>query len=141
MDLTELSDYELFDLRRQVREEQERRHKITSAPAVINRANADYLTATGVETGQPWRQPTGAHDAYPAGWQVEHDGKTWEPGMSGWREVGGAPEWVQPTGGHDAYNIVDRVTFEGRVYESTIAANTWSPTAYPAGWQLIEEQV
>ena len=44
------------------------------------------------------------------------------------------PDWVQPTGGHDAYNTGDKVVFEGRVYESKIDANTWSPTAYPAGW-------
>jgi hypothetical protein len=47
-------------------------------------------------------------------------------------------EWVQPTGAHDAYNIGDKVLFEGSVYESLINANTWSPTVYPAGWQLIE---
>jgi len=45
--------------------------------------------------------------------------------------------WVQPAGGHDAYNIGDKVTFEGATYESTISANVWSPTAYPAGWRLI----
>lgn len=48
------------------------------------------------------------------------------------------PEWKQPTGAHDAYNTGDQVTFEGQVYQSTIDANTYSPTAYPAGWQLIE---
>lgn len=37
----------------------------------------------------------------------------------------------------DAYNIGDRVSFEGSNYESLIDANTWSPTSYPAGWQLI----
>ncbi len=47
------------------------------------------------------------------------------------------PDWVQPTGAHDAYNIGDKVMFEGQVYESLINANTWSPTAYPAGWQLV----
>ncbi len=46
-------------------------------------------------------------------------------------------EWVQPTGTHDAYNIGDKVIFEGRVYESTIDANTWSPTGYPQGWKLV----
>ena len=51
--------------------------------------------------------------------------------------AGVIPEWQQPTGGHDAYNIGDKVTFEGKVYESTIDANTWSPTAYPQGWQLV----
>ncbi len=45
------------------------------------------------------------------------------------------PEWVQPTGSHDAYNAGDRVIFEGKVYESLIDANTYSPTAYPQGWE------
>lgn len=51
----------------------------------------------------------------------------------------GAPaEWVQPQGAHDAYNTGDRVTYQGSVYESLIDGNVWSPTAYPAGWLLIE---
>ena len=53
------------------------------------------------------------------------------------REENAVPEWIQPQGSHDAYNTGDRVMFEGGVYESLIDANTWSPTAYPAGWQLI----
>ena len=54
--------------------------------------------------------------------------------------VVGYPVWVQPTGAHDAYKIGDRVHFpliSSPVYESKINANVWSPTAYPAGWQLI----
>lgn len=47
------------------------------------------------------------------------------------------PEWVQPTGIHDAYNVGDKVIFEGEVYESTIDNNTWSPTDYPQGWQVV----
>lgn len=47
------------------------------------------------------------------------------------------PEWVQPLGAHDAYQVGDRVTFEGKIYESTIAANVWSPAVYPAGWTEI----
>lgn len=46
------------------------------------------------------------------------------------------PQWVQPTGAHDAYNAGDKVTFEGQHYVSLIDGNVWSPTAYPAGWQL-----
>ena len=42
--------------------------------------------------------------------------------------------WVAPTGAHDAYPLGARVTFKGRIYESKIAANVYSPTAYPAGW-------
>ena len=46
------------------------------------------------------------------------------------------PEWVQPTGANP-YKKGDKVMFEGKVYESTIDGNVWSPSAYPAGWQLI----
>ena len=98
--------------------------------------------------GQPWVQPTGAHDAYPLGITVTHGGKTWEnltpanvwqPGVSGWREqvAVGYPAWVQPTGAHDAYAKGARVSFEGSNYESLIDANVWSPTGYPQGWTLI----
>ncbi len=43
--------------------------------------------------GQPWVQPTGAHDAYGLGAKVAHKGQTWtsiaaanvwEPGVYGW---------------------------------------------------------
>lgn len=46
------------------------------------------------------------------------------------------PEWVQPTGAQDAYNKGDRVRFEGKHYISLIDGNTWSPEAYPAGWEV-----
>ena len=46
------------------------------------------------------------------------------------------PLFVQPTGAHDAYNIGDKVAFEENHYISLINANVWSPTAYPAGWNL-----
>lgn len=46
-------------------------------------------------------------------------------------------EWKQPTGAHDAYNKGDKISFVGKVYESLIAGNTWSPTAYAAGWKEI----
>ena len=44
-----------------------------------------------------WSQPLGAHDAYPLGSKVSHNGKkwtsdvannVWEPGVYGWSEVG-----------------------------------------------------
>jgi len=49
----------------------------------------------------------------------------------------GIPDWVQPTGAQDAYNTGDHVMFEGHEYISLIDANVWSPTVYPAGWQLV----
>lgn len=64
--------------------------------------------------------------ATPALWKIYRDPEAETPA-----------EWVQPTGAHDAYSIGDRVTFEGEVYESKIDGNTYSPAAYPAGWQVI----
>ena len=45
------------------------------------------------------------------------------------------PEWVQPES-TNPYNTGDKVTFEGKRYISKINANTWSPLAYPAGWEV-----
>ena len=49
------------------------------------------------------------------------------------------PDWVQPTGAHDAYQKGDKVRYNGNVYESLIDGNVWSPDAYPAGWQKLEQ--
>ena len=60
-------------------------------------------TPRGVSADDPeavpeWVQPTGAHDAYPMGAHVMHggiewvsdlDANVWEPGVSGWTQVGG----------------------------------------------------
>lgn len=48
------------------------------------------------------------------------------------------PEFKQPTGAHDAYAKGSKVIFEGKKYVSLIDANVYSPTAYPAGWSLVE---
>lgn len=47
------------------------------------------------------------------------------------------PQWVQPAGAHNGYKTGDKVTFGGNRYISLIDGNTWSPTAYPAGWQKV----
>ena len=87
-------------------------------------------------------------DTYPAGWE-EYTEST-GGGDSG--ETGGGdsgttepetpptetiPDFVQPTGAHDAYKKGDKVKFEGKIYESLIDANTYSPSAYPAGWKEV----
>ena len=70
----------------------------------------------------------------------------WTPDVSVslWDEVKinadtGYDEWQQPTGAHDAYNTGDRVVYMEQIYESLIDGNTYSPDAYPAGWQLVTE--
>ena len=99
-------------------------------------------------------------------WESSIDNNVWEPGVYGWKEVtestgdggdsgetggGGSttepetppdetiPEFVQPTGAHDAYNKGDKVRYNGKVYKSLIDGNTYSPDAYPAGWQEVTE--
>jgi len=52
-------------------------------------------------------------------------------------DVNVIPEWEQPDS-TNAYMVGDKVTFEGHIYESAINNNIWSPSAYPAGWTLIE---
>ena len=48
----------------------------------------------------------------------------------------GYPIWAQPTGAQDAYNIGDIVNYNGTLYKSLIDGNTYSPEAYPAGWEV-----
>lgn len=117
-------------------------------------------------SGYPiWAQPSGAHDAYSKGDVVNYngmlyesviDGNAWSPDVypAGWKTVSdetvspepspdqdpGAteyPDWVQPSGAHDAYNTGDIVRYNGVLYRSKIDGNTWSPDAYPAGWEAV----
>lgn len=47
--------------------------------------------------------------------------------------------WKQPTGAHDAYSKGDIVRYNGILYKSLIDSNTWSPDAYPEGWEKYTE--
>ena len=49
----------------------------------------------------------------------------------------GYPVWSQPSGVHDAYNMGDIVDYNGTLYKSLIDGNTWSPDAYPQGWENL----
>ena len=144
MDYTTLTDSELQEIFHAANEETSRRNLISAALTREPILQTGYLTALGRADGEPYVPPTGAHDAYPLGWKVTHDGKTWVsltaanvwvPGVSGWREVveeGGVPMWVQPTGAHDAYALGSVVTHNGSTWTSTVDANTWEPGVY--GW-------
>ena len=50
----------------------------------------------------------------------------------------GYPVWSQPTGAYDAYNTGDIVNYNGTLYKSLIDGNTYSPEAYPAGWEVVD---
>ena len=108
-----------------------------------------------------WTKPTGAHDAYNTSDIVVYmgklyvskiDGNVWSPDEypAGWElytetteeDPQGYPVFVQPTGAHNAYNTGDIVhypTADDPLYKSLIDGNTWSPDAYPQGWELYTE--
>lgn len=150
MDIADASDAELRQLKRMIDTELTRRETLATAGKQMDAIARDVLAAQGITDGGEWAQPTDATNAYPKDWTVTFDGKTWvsltpanvwQPGVSGWREVveeGTVPEWEAPTGAHDAYQTGDHVMFEGQEYVSLIDANTWSPTAYPQGWEAAE---
>lgn len=48
------------------------------------------------------------------------------------------PEWEQPDS-TNPYMTGDMVRFNDKIYRSLIDNNTWSPEAYPAGWEEVEE--
>jgi hypothetical protein len=138
-DLTVLTDQELAILQKDIAKEVQRR----MLPAQMDAMNKTYLTSSGVVPGSAWRQPTGAHDAYPLGFSVIHNEKTWEsltpsnvwePGVSGWREIvsGFYPAWTQPTGAHDSYALGTQVSHNGQNWTSDVSANVWEPGVY--GW-------
>lgn len=156
LDYGSLSGQELKSVSQSALREIERRRNETELPRQIDRLASVYQRAIGRVDGDPWVQPTGAHDSYRQDATVTHNDKVWrsttpanvwEPGTSGWREVtddeeGLVPaEWMQPTGVHDTYNVGDRVTFEEAVWESVIDVNVWSPADHPQGWKKIDEPV
>jgi len=110
-----------------------------------------FATAQDPATAPPWKQPTGAHDAYLPGAIVTYNSKTWRndlpssnvwaPGIQGaqWFDltppVSGPKPWVQPTGAQDAYNVGDHVTHNGHTWVSDAAANVWEPGVY--GWSQV----
>lgn len=151
INLSELTSDELHELRSAVIQEIDRREQADRIAAQIRDLSMQLLDATGRENGAEWVQPQGAHDAYPEGWQVTHNGKlwaslvpgnVWEPGVSGWREVtpdGSPSEWVQPTGAHDAYALGDEVLHNGKRWVSLVNGNVWEPGT--AGTETLWEAV
>ena len=74
----------------------------------------------------------------------------WVPGETGTESLytnlemagDGYLVWTQPTGAHNAYNTGDIVhypTADDPLYKSLIDGNTWSPDAYPQGWEIYTE--
>lgn len=151
MNLTELTDDELSQLRIDVLTEQERRQTLTATPSLVEDANRRYLAAEGTTEGDPWRPVTGYHDAYPSGWEVTHAGKTWvalrsgasgEPGIvtGDWQEKqepGEVVDWVQPQAGSE-YPVGANVRHNGRIWRNDhTGPNGWVPGENGSQWTDI----
>lgn len=119
----DMTTTELRDAAAAMLAEVERREAEETARAAVDEAVAAYAGSQGLTVLQAWRALA------PAGVDVPDDPEP-EP-------VPDAPEWVAPTGAHDAYMIGALVTYRGRVYRSLINGNSWSPAAYPPGWEEI----
>lgn len=163
IDLTSMTEEELGALILAVEEETARRSSLVSAADRINAINAEYHDAMEAELpplaeGQhrPWRQPRGAHDAYPRGrvvahkgkvWRNEHFSNGWEPGTlnSEWVEVdpGTAPDPDPDPGDYPAWVPGEAVatndlrSWQGVLYRCVQGHTTqvgWEPPAVPALW-------
>lgn len=80
-------------------------------------------------------------DVYAAGWELYENKDEEEPPVTPEPEPGEPgtqeyPDFVQPSGAHDAYKTGDIVKYNGQLYKSKIDNNVWSPSEYPAGWEV-----
>ncbi|MAT51131.1 MAG: hypothetical protein CMK32_08110 [Porticoccaceae bacterium] len=97
-----------------------------------------------------WLQPTGAFDAYPSGYRVEHDEVEYESNIDANTTTPGGPggQWTRLTplpaldewAPNTSYVIGDERTYNGTTYRC-IQAHTsivgWQPPNVPALWQAV----
>ena len=150
--LNEEMDASLISTLNEIHTKEESLNKI--GKIVANQVTDDAVALTIQEFYDNWEDNT----SYKVGQYVQYDGvlykvlqshsrqETWTPDVASsvYAKVlidptgETIPEWEQPDS-TNAYMTGDKVRFEGVVYESTMDNNIWSPTAYPAGWKIIEE--
>lgn len=153
-------DDDLDRLRSAVLTEQERRYRLATAERRAEELAAQYHADKEVELPplpegkhRDWVQPRGAHDAYPRGAVVAHEGRVWEnvtpanvwtPGTDTrlWKDVTKTAPAPAPTpaaaawdGNSKAYKAGDHVTYKGatyRVIQPHTSQAGWTPDAVPA---------
>lgn len=103
--------------------EVERREAEGTARAAVDEAVQAYADSQGLTVLQAWRALA------PEGVDVPDDPEP-EP-------LPDAPEWEQRQA-HNPYMTGDLVSFEGRVYRCVTNNNTWTPRAYPQGWEEVD---
>ena len=96
-------------------------------------ADGDYSVGYRVQHNGIVYKCLQAHAAQ-EGWNPESAPSLWAKVLAGIEDI--IAEWEQPDS-TNPYMTGDRVTFNGKTYESVIDNNTWSPSAYPAGWKEV----
>lgn len=97
-------------------------------------ATGEYLTYGKNSVGDPQLYKVVQDHTSQADWKPDATPALYEAiGL----DESGYPVWAQPTGAHDAYNAGDVVNYNGTLYRSLIDGNTYSPEAYPAGWEEV----
>ena len=116
--------------------------------------DAIRATASAAHTeGEPWVQPTGAHDAVPLGVTVTDGGKTWrslhpanvwrpDPSSRYWEVVSGEPG-PEPWSAGTYYRIDNKVTYNGQTWNCThehLGQVGWEPNnpTMHSVWKLIQ---
>lgn len=95
----------------------------------------DFLTYGENSVGDPQLYKVVQAHTSQADWTPDATASLYSPiGL----DDSGYPVWSQPTGAHDAYNTGDIVNYNGTLYKSLIDGNTYSPEAYPAGWEEVQ---
>ena len=127
-----------------------RKQQIVDLLAELNPADPD-------KNGQPWVQPSGAHDAYGLGAEAVHKGRLWESAhpFNVW-EPGTGDLWIDrgeastpdplPVDGYPvwepwiAVKVGDPYVHDGILYTAIQAHTTqagWEPPAVPALWKKV----
>lgn len=84
---------------------------------------------------QVWRCCQAHDSAGQAGWEPGAAPALWAPYHA--TDPAFAKDFFQPTGAQDAYQKGEVCRFEGRVLRSLLDGNVYSPTDYPAGWEVV----
>ena len=108
------------------------------------------LEDTGRAPGEKYVPPTGYHDAYPKGWEVQDDGAEWIATRNGATEIPGEGfDWVRKTpeneipiwapvqaGSEHAVGVI--VSHKGRLYRNDhTGPNGWEPGTTGSQWTDI----
>ena len=160
IDYSTLSNEDLCSVMRSAEEELKAREALVETEQKVVELQEKFLKVRDRDVPESdvpnWIQPTGAHDVYPKGFIVRHDGKiwvnqhpmnSWEPGTtnSQWiqsvipepENEAGIPEW----GVGQEVTLGDLRVYEGTVWSAVIGHVThegWAPSQFThAVWSFL----